>query len=221
MKRISQVLLSSVFIALWNVPVFAQSLREVFQRFPLKRPEVSMTPSRTNKVVYDATNGYLSIKTTTNPDTQSSEQTVFVLFLADDGTKYYAHQEINDPGGGDGCKRSTLKMYLLDAGEWRDVTSQLLPSVRISEFYGQKSTPNLIDVKGIISYTPDDNQRGIGLGIDYTLPQIGTTIQASLAYRCENDVTPEYLKLYKECKFKMIELLWNKQNGWFIMGKKR
>lgn len=180
-----------------------------------------MIPSPTNKVVYDATNGYLSIKTTTNPDTHSSEQTVFVLFLADDGTKYYAHQEITDPGGGDGCKRSTLRMYLLDAGEWRDVTSQLLPSVRISEFYGQKSTPNLIDVKGIISYTPDDNRRGIGLGIDYTLPQIGTTIQATLAYRCENDVTPEYLKLYKECKFKMIELLWNKQNGWFIMGKKR
>ncbi len=221
MKQFFFALLLSTFIVLWNVPVSAQSLREVFQRFPLKRPEASMTPSPTNKVVYDATNGYLSIKTTTNPDTHSSEQTVFVLFLADDGTKYYAHQEITDPGDGDGCKRSTLKMYLLDAGEWRDVTSQLLPSVRISEFYGQKSTPNLIDVKGIISYTPDDNQRGIGLGIDYTLPQIGTTIQAALAYRCENDVTPEYLKLYKECKFKMIELLWNKQNGWFIMGKKR
>jgi hypothetical protein len=221
MKRIVLVFLLSVLLTASNSLLFAQSLREVFQRFPLKRPETSMTPSQTNKVVYDATNGYLSIKSITNAETHSSEQVVFTLFVAEDGTKYYAYQEINDPGGADGCKQGKLKMYLLDAGEWRDVTAQLLPSVRISEFYGKKGAPSLIDVNGIISYTSADNQRGQGLGIDYTLPQIGTTIQATLAYRCENDVTAEYLKLYKECKFKTIELLWNKQNGWFIMGKKR
>lgn len=221
MKRLSLFLFFNVLLALHVLPLSAQSLREVFQRFPLKRPEASMTPSPTNKVIYDVANGYLSIKTTTAAETGATEQIVFSLFIAEDGTKYYAYQEITDPGSGDGCKRGRLKIYLLDAGEWRDATAQLLPSVRISEFYGQKSTPNLIDVNGIISYTPTDNQHGIGLGIDYTLPQIGTTIQATLAFRCENDVTSEYLKLYKECKFKTIELLWNKENGWFIMGKKR
>jgi hypothetical protein len=61
----------------------------------------------------------------------------------------------------------------------------------------------------------------LGLGIDYTLPQQGTTIQATLAVRCAKDITAEYETLYKDCKFKNIELLWNKQNSWFIMGKKR
>ncbi len=207
-----------IAFALFASTMQAQSHREVFQRFPFKRPEASITPSKTNLVTYNADEGYLSIQI--REEANMAIDVNFVLFKADDGTKYYAYQEIVETANA-ACKRAFLKFYVQDDGEWRDVTGQLLPSVRISEFYGQKSTPNLVDVGGIISYTPDDNKRGVGLGIDYTLPKKGTSIQATLANRCEAAVQADYKKLYDECKFKTIELLWNKQNGWFLMGKKK
>jgi hypothetical protein len=220
MSHFVSFLLLNAVIAFCSYTLHAQSLREVFQRFPLKRPEASMTASPTNNVFYDADNGYLSIKTTPVAETETTMQTVFARYTADDGTKYYAYQEITESRANP-CRRAFLKFYLLDADEWRDVTAQLLPSVRISEFYGQKSTPNLIDVNGIISYSPDDNKHGIGLGIDYVLPQKGTMITATLVHRCDTAIKPEYKTLLNDCKFKTIELLWNKQNGWFLMGKKR
>lgn len=207
------------FLAFMPLLLIGQSHREVFQRFPYKNPEASITPSKSNLVVYDAEAGYLSIKILNDAEPTTMEVN-FVLYKTEDGTKYYAYQEITDSPKSP-CKKAFLKFYVQDDGEWRDVTGQLLPSVRISEFYGQKNTPNLIDVGGIISYTPDDNKRGIGLGIDYALPRKGTTLQATLAHRCETAMSAEYKKLFDECKFKTIELLWNKQAGWFLMGKKK
>lgn len=211
-----------LLVAIFYLPLqaFAQSHREVFQRFPHKRPEASVTPSKSNLVVYDAEAGYLSIKILGDPDPTTNVEVNFVLYKTEDGTKYYAYQEMSDSPQSP-CKRASLKFYVQDGGEWRDVTGELLPSVRISEFYGQKNTPNLIDVGGIISYSPEDNKRGTGLGIDYSLPRKGTTIQATLTHRCETVILSEYKKLFEDCKFKTIELLWNKQTGWFLMGKKK
>lgn len=220
-QRFLSLLLGLLALCCFAAPLSAQSLHEMYQRFPFRRPEATLTPSKTNLVQYDAANGYLSIETITNQETRTSDRTVFVLFIAEDGTKYYAYQEIHNPGDGDGCPKSALKIYVFDDGEWRDVTWQLLPTVRLGEFYGKKMTPKVIDHNGVISFTNEDNKAGNGLGVDFTLPRKGTTIIANLVIRCNIEPLPAYLKLYKECSFKTIELLWDKQNAYFLLGKRK
>ncbi|MCS6808509.1 MAG: hypothetical protein RML40_07030 [Bacteroidota bacterium] len=200
--------------------VYAQNFCAVFERFPFKHVEISIIPSASNRVVCDEEHGYLMVRT--QATTGRTLEIAFVSFHADDGTIYYAYQEIISQKQSP-CRRASLRFYVCDGDEWREVTYQVLPSVRISEFYGQRTVPNVIDSRGVMSLTPDDNAQGIGLGIDYTLPRKGEPIMhATLVYRC-NDATPkkEYQQLYRSCKYKTIELLWNKENGWFLIGSKR
>jgi hypothetical protein len=225
----------------------AQSVREAFVQFPFKQDGISIVASSTNQVALDSNAEFIRIVTTselpmmTNTGTAASSgdnagaatsasqtllatppvTTVFKSFTSEDGTKYYAYavgQNFTETS----CSKSTMKMYLADAGEWRDVSSQLLPSLRISEFYGKKNTPNLVDMNGIISFTQEHNVRGVGLGIDYVLPEKGSVVEARLVRRCSpgSPLPAEYEKLYQECQYKSIELIWDKEHVWFITAKK-
>ncbi len=204
--------------------VSAQTIADWFEKFPHKRGQVSLQSAPDNAVLVDTKNYYVRVASATKTETAlQTTSTVFKMFINEDGTQHFAYQVVEDNGGGSGCVKSVTKMYIVqDDGEWKDVTSILLPSVRLSEFYGKKNVPNLMDVNGVISLTPKHNQEGTGLGVALEIPQKGTTVLAHLLPRCDNgnSVSQEYTALLQECKYKSIELLWDTQHTWFIVGKK-
>jgi hypothetical protein len=216
--------------------VVAQNIAHFFEKFPYKQESVSLTASPTNLVVMDTQHNYIrvtsALKTETTVQTTTTTvqttitavqttTTVFMMFTNAEGLQHFAYQTAEDDGKGNGCLKSVTKLYVVqDDGEWKDVTAQLVPSLRLSEFYGKKNVPNFIDVNGVISSTREHNRDGIGLGVALELPQLGTTLLARLLPRCQTAVLPEYALLLAECKFKTIELLWDPKNTWFIIGKK-
>jgi hypothetical protein len=211
-----------MFVAVTQEEVVAQDITNLFEKFPYKQETVSLTASPTNLVMIDTQHNYIrvtsAIKTETSVQTTT---TVFMMFTNAEGTQYFAYQTAEDNGKGNGCIKSITKMYVVqDDGEWKDVSAQLIPSVRLSEFYGKKSSPNLMDVNGVISSTREHNRDGIGLGVALEFPQQGKTLLVRLLPRCETTVLPEYVQLLADCKFKTIELLWDAKNSWFIIGKK-
>lgn len=199
-----------------------KTIAEWFEKFPNKREFVSLTASPTNAVVIDAQNNYLRITTASKTETAvQTTTTVFKMFMNTDGTPHFAYQVADDAGKGNGCLKSVTSLFVVqDDGEWKDVTTVLVPSVRISEFYGKKNVPNLMDVNGVISLTPDHNRSGTGLGVVLELPQQGNTVLARLLPRCDTAALPEYTQLLADCKFKTIELGWDAAHTWFIIAKK-
>ncbi len=202
--------------------VSAQNIANFFEKFPHKQDNVSLTASPTNLVMIDTQHNYIRVTSAMKTETTvQTTTTVFMMFTNAEGTQHFAYQTAEDNGKGNGCIKSVTKMYVIqDDGEWKDVTTQLIPSVRLSEFYGKKNSPNLMDVNGVISSTREHNRDGIGLGVALEFPPQGTTILARLLPRCETVVLPEYTQLLADCKFKTIELLWDAKNSWFIIGKK-
>jgi hypothetical protein len=200
----------------------AQDITHFFEKFPHKQESISLTASPTNLVMLDTQHHYIRVSSATKTETTvQTTTTVFMMFTNADGMQHFAYQTVTDDGKGNGCLKSVTKMYVVqDDGEWKDVTSQLIPSVRLSEFYGKKNAPNLMDVNGVISSTREHNRDGIGLGVALEFPQQGTTVLVRLLPRCETTVLPEYTQLLADCKFKTIELLWDAKNSWFIIGKK-
>ncbi|TAE32752.1 MAG: hypothetical protein EAZ92_01230 [Candidatus Kapaibacterium sp.] len=200
----------------------AQTIADWFEKFPHKREYISLQSAPNNAVIVDTKNYYVRVASVLKTgNSLQTTSTVFKMFINEDGTQHFAYQFVDDNSNGSGCVKSVTKIYTVqDNGEWKDVTPMLLPSVRLSEFYGKKNIPNLIDMNGVISFTPKQNQEGTGLGVALEIPQKGTTLLAHLLPRCESSVLPEYATLLQECKYKTIELLWDTQHTWFIIGKK-
>lgn len=221
-----QILLNTALLLVFEVvsvaSISAQTIKDWFEKFPQKRELVSFTDSPTNKVMLDFKNHYLRITTASKSESGiQTTTTIFKMFFNEDGTQHFAYLVADDEGKGNGCVKSTLKIYVVqDDAEWKDVTAILVPSLRLSEFYGKKNVPNLIDVNGTISYTPEQNRNSIGLGLAWELPQMGTSITARLIPRCDTKVLPEYAQLLQECKYKAIDLAWDAVHTWFIISKK-
>jgi hypothetical protein len=224
MKRFCLYLVALLMLTMLTIPrLSAQSIVQWFEKFPQKREIVSLDNSPTNSVLIDAKNSYLRITTAFKSDggTVQTTTTVFKMFLSEDGTQNFAYQVVDDAGKGNSCLKSVTKLFVVqDDGEWKDVTSVLMPSVRLSEFYGKKNVPNLMDVNGVVSYSPEHNKSGIGLGVALELPQQGSTVLARLLPRCDQTALPEYTQLLAECKYKTIELMWDSAHSWFIISKK-
>jgi hypothetical protein len=211
-----------VFFSAGYTSLHAESwLRETFRACPANTSaSASLLPSNTNAVTIDEENGMIRI---VNNATGKPIVTVFRIYLGKGGIEYFAHQRI--VGNGNECTfRSRTRFYTLIDEKWTEVTGQVLPKLKLSDFYGKRGPKLPFETEGVLSLTKEHYEAGDGMSIHYGLPNFGSRIFTRLLPQCaegKKENLPEYDKIFEAAEFSLIELVWNKEESKFEIDIKK
>lgn len=186
---------------------------------------MSLIPSNTNAVTIDEENAIIRI---VNNSTGKPIVTVFRIYTGKGGVEFYAHQRTI--GNGSECTfRSRTRIYAIvndstNNGKWIDVTFQLLPKLKLSDFYGKRGPKLQFDVDNVLSTTQEHSSSGDGVAIHYGIPGFGNRIFARLLPQCaagKKENLPEYETIFEKAEFSLIELLWTMEENKFEIDAKK
>jgi hypothetical protein len=220
-----RVLTVLILCAISIIPVHAESwLRETFRNCP-ENKTVSLIPSNTNAVTIDEEGGIIRV---VNNSTGKPIVTVFRIYSGRGGVEFFAHQRT--VGNGNECTfRSRTRIYSIvtdtsNTSKWVDITYQILPKLKLSDFYGKRGPKMQFDVDGVLSSTQEHSTAGDGVAIHYGIPNFGNRIFARLLPQCgdgKKENLPEYENIFEKAEFSLIELLWNMEENKFEIDVKK
>ncbi len=204
---------------------YAESwLRETFRNCP-ENKNVSLIPSNTNVVTIDEENGVIRV---VNNATGKPIVTVFRIYTGKGGVEFYAHQRTI--GNGNECTfRGRTHFYSIatdtsNVSKWTDITFQVLPKLKLSDFYGKRGPKLQFDVECVMSSTQEHSTAGDGVAIHYGIPNFGNRIFARLLPQCgegKKENLPEYENIFEKAEFSLIELLWSTEENKFEIDVKK
>jgi hypothetical protein len=221
---VASALLLAFLLSASVTPARAESwLRETFRACPANTNAtfvVSLLPSNTNAVTIDEENAVIRI---VNNSTGKPIVTVFRIYIGAGGVEYFAHQRMI--GSSNECTfRSQTRIFTLMDEKWTDVTAQVIPKLKLSDFYGKRSPKLSFETQSILSLTKEHNETGDGVAIHYGLPNFGYRIFSRLLPQCgdgKKENLVEYEKIFEAAEFSMIELVWNRDEKKFEIDVKK
>ena len=221
---VSSAFLLVLFLSINALPAHAESwLRETFRSCPANTNATysySLLPSNTNAVTIDEENAVIRI---VNNSTGKPVITVFRIYIGAGGVEYFAHQRMI--GNSNECTfRSQTRIYTLADEKWTDVTTQVLPKLKLSDFYGKRSPKLSFETQNVLSLTKEHYETGDGVAIHYGIPNFGYRIFSRLLPQCGNgkkENLPEYEKIFEAAEFSLIELVWNREEKKFEIDVKK
>lgn len=199
-------------------------LRETFRTCP-DNQNVSLIPSNTNVVTIDEENAMIRV---VNNATGKPIVTVFRIYTGRGGVEYYANQRT--VGSGNECTfRARTRFYSMvtdtaNVSKWVDITFQMLPKLKVSDFYGKRGPKLPFDVASVMSATQEHSSAGDGMAIHYGIPNFGSRIFARLMPQCgegKKENLPEYENIFEKAEFSLIELLWSSEENKFEIDVKK
>jgi hypothetical protein len=212
-----------VFVfSLSNTPLHAESwLRETFRACPANTSaSASLLPSNTNAVTIDEENGMIRV---VNNGKGKPIVTIFRIYIGKNGVEYFAHQRM--VGSGNECTfRSRTRFFTLTDDQWTEVTAQVLPKLKLSDFYGKRGPKLAFESESVLSSTKEHYETGEGMAIHYGLPNFGYRIFSRMLPQCgdgKKENLPEYEKIFEAAEYSIIELVWNREENKFEVDIKK
>jgi hypothetical protein len=218
------ILTPRLIVASATFPVAAGSseswLRESFRKCP-NNVDVSLVPSNTNVVTIDEGNAMIRV---VNNSSGKQIVTVYRIFPGKEGVDMFAVQRM--VGSGSSCDfRSQTHIYSFrDDTLWTDITFQIVPKLKLQDFYGKRGPKMPFDVGSVLSMTQEHSTAGDGLAIHYNLPLFGSRITARMIPQCSNKqqgVPPEYDTIFEKAEFSIVELVWSSEESKFEIDAKK